>query len=201
MIGEEIAPGVRRWTASHGEWGDDVGSVSLRRGGDIVLVDPLLTDEQLERLEPPEDASLHVLLTIHYHVRSTAEIVARHPGTRVWAHAPDAAPIRRRTPVTDLFRAADALPGGLQAHVVRPRTEVVLWDAAAGALIPGDVLLGAKDGGVRMCPASWLPQSATITQLREKLEPLLELPVEMVLVSHGEPVLADGHAALAKALR
>ena len=51
-----------------------------------------------------------------------------------------------------------------------------------------------------MCPRGWLPQSATIEQLREKLEPLLDLPVEMVLVSHGEPVLADGRDALAKAL-
>ncbi len=202
MIGEEIAPGLRRWMTSHEEWGEDVGSVSLRRGEDLVLVDPLLSDEQLEGFEPPEDASLHILLTTHYHARSTAEIVARHPGTRVWAHAPDAAPIRRRAPVTDLFRPAAPLPGGLQAHAVRPRTEVVLWDAAAGALIPGDVLLGAKDGGVRMCPASWLPQSATIAELREKLEPLLDLlPVEMLLVSHGDPVLSGGRQALAKALR
>jgi hypothetical protein len=200
MIGEEIAPGVRRWTAFHREWGEEVGSVSVQRGGDLVLIDPLLSDEQLERLAPPKDVSLHVLPTIHYHARSAAEIVARYPGTRVWAHAPDATPIRRRTPVTDTFHPADPLPGGLQAHVARPRTEVVLWDPAAAALIPGDVLLGAEDGGLRMCPAWWLPQSATIAQLREKLEPLLELPVEMVLVSHGEPVLADGRDALARAL-
>jgi hypothetical protein len=36
--------------------------------------------------------------------------------------------------------------------------------------------------------------------LKERLRPLLELPVELVLVSHGEPVLQDGHAALSKAL-
>jgi hypothetical protein len=29
---------------------------------------------------------------------------------------------------------------------------------------------------------------------------MLDLPVEMVLVSHGEPVLHDGHAALERAL-
>ncbi len=51
-----------------------------------------------------------------------------------------------------------------------------------------------------MCPHGWLPQSATIEQLRGKLEPLLELPVEMVLVSHGEPVLVDAGEALGKAL-
>jgi hypothetical protein len=37
-------------------------------------------------------------------------------------------------------------------------------------------------------------------QLRKALRPLLELPIEMVLVSHGEPVLSGGREALAKAL-
>jgi glyoxylase-like metal-dependent hydrolase (beta-lactamase superfamily II) len=201
MIGAELAPGLSHWTGFHEEWGEEVGSVALRRGSDLVLVDPLLSAEQLSGFEPPKDADLHVVLTIHYHARSSAEILERHPGARIWAHAPDAGWIRRRTPVTDVFRPGDPLPGGLEAHVARPRTEVVLWDPAARALIPGDVLLGGEDGGLRMCPRGWLPQSATIEQLREKLEPLLDLPVEMVVVSHGEPVLADAHAALAAALR
>jgi hypothetical protein len=34
-------------------------------------------------------------------------------------------------------------------------------------------------------------------ELRAALRPLLDLPVEMVLVSHGEPVLTSGHRALA----
>jgi hypothetical protein len=29
--------------------------------------------------------------------------------------------------------------------------------------------------------------------LAEALRPLLDLPVEAVIVSHGEPVLSDGH--------
>jgi hypothetical protein len=37
-------------------------------------------------------------------------------------------------------------------------------------------------------------------QLRTALQPLLELPVEMVLVSHGEPVLSGGREALVQAL-
>jgi hypothetical protein len=37
-------------------------------------------------------------------------------------------------------------------------------------------------------------------ELREALRPLLDLPVEMVLVSHGEPVLGGGREALAKSL-
>jgi hypothetical protein len=54
-----------------------------------------------------------------------------------------------------------------------------------------------------MCPESWLRHLGGYTQddLRAGLEPLLGLPVEMVLVSHGEPVLRDGLAALERALR
>ncbi|MFN8161241.1 MAG: MBL fold metallo-hydrolase [Solirubrobacterales bacterium] len=202
MIGTELAPGLWRWTDYHPDWREDVGCVALLRGDDLVLVDPLLSaEDEWEKLaRASQGRALHVVLTVHWHARSAAEVLARFPQARVWAHATGAAPVRRRTPVTDTFRPGDPLPAGIEAYPGRPRNEVVFWDTAAGAVLPGDVLLGDPDGGVRMCPASWLPSSATIGQLREKLLPLLDLPVEMVLVSHGEPVLSDGHAALAAAL-
>jgi hypothetical protein len=46
----------------------------------------------------------------------------------------------------------------------------------------------------------YLGNGLTTAGLRELLRPLLELPVERVLVSHGEPVLRDGHAALRRLL-
>jgi hypothetical protein len=36
--------------------------------------------------------------------------------------------------------------------------------------------------------------------LRKSLGRLLDLPIEMLLVSHGEPVLSGGRAALEQAL-
>ena len=56
---------------------------------------------------------------------------------------------------------------------------------------------------MRLCPESWLgylDSGLTVDGLRELLRPLLELPVERVLVSHGEPVLARGREALAEAI-
>jgi hypothetical protein len=46
-----------------------------------------------------------------------------------------------------------------------------------------------------------MPRPLSAAELRALLLPLLDLPVERVLVSHGEPVLHDGRAALARALR
>ena len=40
----------------------------------------------------------------------------------------------------------------------------------------------------------------TSDRLRAALAPLRDLPVEMVLVSHGEPVLHDGARAIERAL-
>ena len=74
------------------------------------------------------------------------------------------------------------------------------WIPQHRTLVPGDVLLGAAGGGLRLCPRSWLPESTTVEMLAASLRPLLDLPVTRVLVSHGEPVLRNGRAALERAL-
>jgi hypothetical protein len=78
--------------------------------------------------------------------------------------------------------------------------EVVYLIPQHAALVPGDVLIGDGEGGVRLCPESWLPEKKSRADLAESLRPLLDLPVERILVSHGEPVLSDGRSALARAL-
>jgi glyoxylase-like metal-dependent hydrolase (beta-lactamase superfamily II) len=81
--------------------------------------------------------------------------------------------------------------------------ETMLWLPGPRALVPGDRLLGDDRGGLRMCPSGWLrylQPGLTEDELREALRPLLDLPIELVLVSHGEPVLEDGRAAVERAL-
>ena len=79
------------------------------------------------------------------------------------------------------------------------------WLPEHKALAVGDVLLGAgakpraTDEPLRLCPERWLGK-ATHGDLRESLRPLLDLPVERVLVSHGEPVLSGGKRALGELL-
>ncbi len=202
-LGEELAPGLRRWTAHHEEWRKPVASLAVEAGEDLVLVDPLLAGGQWEALgQLAAGRRLHVVLTTHWHARSAAALAERWPQARIWAHSRSRAAVGRRAPVSDVFRVGDELPGGLLALAARPRSEVLLWEPRHGALIAGDALLGdgERGAGLHTCPASWLPASSPLADLRATLEPCLELPVRMVLPSHGEPVLEEAAAGLAAAL-
>jgi glyoxylase-like metal-dependent hydrolase (beta-lactamase superfamily II) len=202
MLGEEIRPGLWRWVAYHEKWKQDVGCVALLDSTEApVLIDPLLAADTSKELLGKLHRPPHVLITLYYHCRSAAEIARAIPGTRIWAPRRAAAAARRRAPLTDPFRPGDPLPGATQSFPTARSSEVVFWLSEHRTLVPGDVLLGNEEGGLRLCPRSWLPSGRTHAELRETLRPLLELPVELVLVSHGEPVLEDGHAALAQALR
>jgi glyoxylase-like metal-dependent hydrolase (beta-lactamase superfamily II) len=189
---EEVAPRLRRWTAWHEEWREDVGSLAVDTDDGLVLIDPL---------DPPWGLGrpAHVLLTCHWHARSTK-------ATQVWAHQRAVRMLANRgVDVSRPFAAGDALPGGIQAFVTPRPGEVVYWLPRQRAVVVGDVLLGAgakpRDTGapLRLCPERWLGK-ATHDELRESLALLLDLPVSRVLVSHGEPVLRGGAAALADAL-
>jgi glyoxylase-like metal-dependent hydrolase (beta-lactamase superfamily II) len=191
----EVAPGLRRWTAYHDHWEEQVGSLAVETDDGLVLIDPI---DPPRGLRSPD----HVLLTVFWHGRSTAELKPK----RVWAHTRSAQPLRNRgVDVTDAFRPGDELPGDLEAFATARVNEVVFWLPKHRSLAVGDVLLGAgakpraTRDPLRFCPERWLGKG-THDDLRETLQPLLALPVQRVLVSHGEPVLRGGKAALARVL-
>lgn len=203
MLGEELRPGIRTWTAHHEEWGQAVRGFAIVEDERLILVDPLLAGDQWEELAATRGGrALDVLATLHYHVRSGAEVRERHPDATVWAFEGDRDKIAERTPVDQVFGIGEELPGGLVALGPLPREEVVFWDAARSALFAGDVLLGdgAEGGeGLTLCPEPWL-DGPSLDTLRAGLAPVLELPVELVLTAHGTPTLADGSVALERAL-
>ena len=188
---QEVAPGLWRWTGLHPEWKptdagpegweQEIGCVYYEAPDAVVLFDPLAPPEDearfwhaLDRDVERAGKPMRVLFTVSWHGRS-AEAVATRYGA-----------------ATD-----GPLPSGVEAHTMTAAEETAYWLPAHGALVFGDAVLGAA-GGVRLCPESWL--HGTLEQLKADLRPLLELPVERVLVSHGEPVLEDGRAALERAL-
>jgi glyoxylase-like metal-dependent hydrolase (beta-lactamase superfamily II) len=204
MLGEELRPGLWRWTAHHEEWKKEVAAAAVVTESELVLIDPLLVGDQGEQLEAGlGERQLHVLLTIHWHARSAGEVASRFRGARIWANSRNRAAVARRAPVTDVFRVDDGLPARLVALEARPRSEVLFWEPRSRALIVGDALLGdgEKGSGLHTCPASWLPESADLPALRQALRPALDLPVELVLPSHGAPVLSGAKKTLAEVMR
>ena len=192
----ELTPGLWRWTARHPEasenpapgtpadWPPDVGSVAYAVDDVLVLIDPLVTDAVWPELdELARDRRSIVLTTIGWHRRSRDEVAKRY----------DAATSRARK---NLPRQVIPIP-------LRGAGETMYWLPDVRTLVPGDRLLGDGEGGVRVCPDSWLGYlngSIDGGGLRVLLAPLLDLPVERVLTSHGEPVLSDGREAIARAL-
>ena len=192
---QEIAAGLRRWTARHDEWNESVASLAVETADGLLLIDPLA---------PPASIGTpaHVLLTVYWHGRSSATAGA----PRIWAPKRSERPLGTRSiEVTDAFSAGAALPGGILALQTPRAAEVVYWLPAQRALVVGDILLGAgakpnaTGSPLRLCSERWLGVG-THEDLRQMLRPLLGLPVEHVLVSHGDPIIGGGADALAAVL-
>ena len=188
---EEIAPGLRRWTAWHDHWEEDVGSVAVDTSDGLVLIDPL---------DPPADLAnpKHVLVTVYWHARATSGLKAS-----VWAPKRSQQPLRNRG--VEVADVGGKLPGGIVPFQTARAAEAVYWLPEHRAVVVGDVLLGAgakpraTDDPLRLCPERWLGK-ATHDDLRTSLRPLLDLPVERVLVSHGRPVVENAKRELARVL-
>ena len=196
----ELAPGFGYWLAPHpgwqpGEnWPEEVLCVRFESPDGIVLIDPLLPrgreaafwaalDVDVEQLGRP----IHVLLTAPWHARDTEAVVDRY-GALVWA--PPRARWKGRALTT-----TDRLPRGVEAllpdgdhdqalFLVRDRRTLVTGDVFSGTGGRFHVFVDEQD---RRPFLDWLPL-------------LAELPVDRVLIAHGEPVLSNGAARVRDAV-
>ena len=212
----ELAPRLWRWTATHPEWTEEEGgqdgwepevsSYALVGEDALVLIDPLVPEDDEERFwrALDDDVEHHgppqILLTVFYHARSATTILDRYPGAALWAPAAAETQARERVAVAHVYGDGDLLPGGIEGRTTEHRAEAVLWIPSHNALAAGDLLLGTEDGGVRVVPDSWLRPGVTGAMIRDGLRPLLDLPLELLLLTHGAPVLDDAQAQLAAAI-
>jgi glyoxylase-like metal-dependent hydrolase (beta-lactamase superfamily II) len=185
----------------HPDWKAAVGSVAYEAPGDLILIDPLVTEEgSLDDLVRKVGKPVSILVSVYWHTRSAGGLAGRYDA-RVLAARKARAPVGRRAGVVETFEPGEEVAGGVRALATARASEVVFWLPPHRALVPGDVILGADGGGLRLCPQSWLPEKVKLADLAASLRPTLELPVVRVLVSHGTPVLARGRDALEQALR
>jgi|SRR5215207_6937239 len=215
----QLRPRLWHWSLPHPEWEPDdaeggegwqqeVASYALVAEEELMLFDPLVPSvgtEDAERFWHALDDDVHhhgpprILITIHWHCRSAQEILDRYEGTRVYVAEGRVHRVEDRVAYTDVFAVEDALPGGVVAKDADRGGEVAFWLPSHGALVFGDVVLGAKSGGARLCPPGWYapePREKLVATLRS----LLDLPVEILLLTHGDPVLDDAKGALELAL-
>ena len=218
----ELRPGLWHWQAPHPEWREtepwdpNVSSYAIDDGERLLLFDPIAPPSEL--VDAAADRETAIVLTCPWHERDMQGIVERH-GVPVYAAAPDTAEdlmrmfgitedqagdgspdlvwLRRERP--DNWRpyaAGDRLPGGIEAFPGHKRNDLVLWIESHGAVIAGDTLVDFGSG-LEM-NQRWLQDVGTTReQVAEGLRPLLDLPVEHVLATHGGPT---DRAALERAL-
>ena len=200
---EELRPGLWTWTAPHPAWTPEEGgpagwerevrSYAYDAGDSLVLFDPLVSTTEVEDLAGGRPVA--VLLTCQWHGRSSAELVERLDAT---IHAP----VQKLEGIGVQalpYELGEDLPGDVEPQVGGYEDEATLWLREHAALVTGDVFLGGERG-FRVQPDSWLAEGLTHDELRDRLRPLIDLPVEMLLPTHGDPILENAHEVLETAL-
>jgi len=187
-----LAEGLWRWTAEHPNWENwpdrerearEVGCVYYEADDATVLIDPLIPageednffrhlDTDVERRGLP----VVILLTAAWHRRSADELAARYGAS-----------------------IGDALPRGVEKIVIGGADElqVAYFIRPHHALITCEVFAVDVEGELRVCASPALKRPE---ELEQSLARLMELPVERLLVSHGEPVLEGTKTRMAEAL-
>ena len=179
------------WFSPHPEWEPDenwpeeVPVVRYETADEVALIDPFLPAE--DDFEP-HDKPVRVLLTQPAHYRGTADFVERY-GASVWV-PPRAAWRKRPNPAT-----TEQLPQGVEAlELDGEPQQVVFFIREHATLVSGDVLSGT---GGRL---HIFVDEADADRLLPALDAVAELPIERVIIPHGELILSDGAARIRAAV-
>jgi hypothetical protein len=160
-----------------------VGCVYYEADDATVLIDPLVPagdeddffvhlDADVERRGLP----VVILLTANWHRRSADELAGRYAA-----------------------RIGGAMPAGVEEVAIEGADErqVAYFIRPHGALIVAEIF------GVDIFGELYVGQSPALVrpdELEASLARIMGLPVERLLVSHGEPVLEDARTLMAEAL-
>jgi glyoxylase-like metal-dependent hydrolase (beta-lactamase superfamily II) len=216
----ELRPGLWHWQASHPEWqpsepwDKNVSSYAIDDGERLLLFDPLGVPAELLDLAARRETA--IVLTAPWHERDAQSLVERL-GVPVYTPSPDTAEDLLRTydftapegwispdvrwlvdgeaGEAHWYSAGDRLPVGVEAFPGQKRNDMVLWVESHRAVVAGDTLADFGEGP--QINPRWLSAAVTREQVVEGLRPLLALPVEHLLATHGAPT---DRAALERAL-
>jgi glyoxylase-like metal-dependent hydrolase (beta-lactamase superfamily II) len=183
----ELQTGLWYWEASHPDWtpgnpddeGAKVTSYAIDDGERLLLLDPLALPRETDELAADRETA--IVLTCAWHERDTRSLAERLDAAVFVPSPEEGDPIEGRR----LFSAGDRLPVGVSAFPGKDENDLVLWVESRRALAVGDTLIDRGRG--LQIPVDWLSEGVTREQVVAVLRPLLELPVELVLPTHGAP--------------
>jgi len=216
---QQLRPGLWHWEAPHPEWSSEaewpqeVSSYAFDDGTLLLLFDPLAVPDELVELAAEREPT--IVLTSPWHERD-AETLVERLGAPVYAPpadtaqdlidkfgitaeqagdgSPDLRWLRTGGGEAHWFGPGDRLPFGVVALAGREPNDLVLWLEGPQAVLAGDTL---ADFGNGLGLNEWLRGDAKRDTIVARLRALLDLPVELVLPTHGNPV---GREALERAL-
>jgi len=224
----KIRDGLWRWVVPHPDWkpefdrpdgwGRMVASVYAEYDEAVVLIDPLVPsgpqdadrfwhnlDDDVLRLARP----MLILVGCVDHGRSADLVAGRYLAMRREVQVIGDAMIRDKVSCV-LHATFDevALPAGLQAEPIPGMSpgERAFVLAPWRAAVFSDAVIGTGHGRVRVAPPAWgvktdEGRARYDREFRAAIRRIAKTRPEILLPSHGEPVLANGAAGLDDALQ
>jgi glyoxylase-like metal-dependent hydrolase (beta-lactamase superfamily II) len=218
---QELRPGLWHWQAAHPQWepgapwGPEVSSYAIADGERLLFFDPIAPPAELEVLAADRETA--IVLTCPWHERDARGLVERL-GVPVYTPPPDTAEylmekwdltaeqvgegspdvawlVREGIGEARPFAAGARLDVGVDVLPGEKPNDTVLWVGSHGAVVAGDTLVDFGNG-LEINPR-WLDDEMPRERVVAGLSPLLDLPVEHVLATHGVPF---DRAALEQAL-
>jgi glyoxylase-like metal-dependent hydrolase (beta-lactamase superfamily II) len=217
----ELRPGLWHWQARHPEWqpsepwDPNVSSYAIDDGKRLLLFDPQGVPREIEALAADRETA--IVLTAPWHERDSEHLVERL-GIPVYTPLPDTAQdlmdiygitaeqagegspdlawlLRKNKGEARLYSAGDRLPFGADVFPGHKPNDTVLWVESQRVAISGDTLVDFGNG--LEINGRWVRPGVTREEIAARLRPLLDLPLEHVLATHGGPT---DRAALERAL-
>ena len=188
-----------------------MSSYAIDDGERLLLFDPLAVPSELEDLAAGRETA--IVLTAPWHERDAQSLVERL-GVPVYTPLPDTAQdlmdmygvtaeqagdgspdvvwlLREKKGEARPYSPGDRLPFGADVFPGHKANDTVLWVESRRAVISGDTLVDFGQG--LEINERWLRPGVTREEIAEGLRPLLALPVEHVLATHGGPTDRNAH--------